>query len=146
MNEKIPPIKKRKLCKKKEKEYEIKRNIQTSNQNWNDLEFQIQWNKLEWANPRNWNEQKNPYCVFSKNFYLKDNNKTAYWVDNYKLKLLDTDDLSKRNFFIDGIQSSLIGTKIEQSASGKKMNTDLLQAAEEQEPEEGNDDAEVNSE
>ena len=54
MNEKLPPLKKRKLSKKaEEKEDEIKRNLQTANQNWNEWKFQIHWNKLEWVNPRN---------------------------------------------------------------------------------------------
>ena len=97
-----------------------------------------------WIQETIMNEQIHLVRLLEK-IYMKDDNETAHWICHAKLKLLDTDDLSKRNFFIDGIQSSLIGTKIEQSASGKKMNTDLLQAAEEQEPEEGNDDAEVNS-
>ena len=85
LNENLPPLKKIKPREKsQEKEYEIKRKLQTDNQNCNDQKFQIHWNKLEWENPRNCNEQKNPYCVSSKDFYLKDNNKAAHWVGQAK--------------------------------------------------------------
>ena len=38
---------------------------------------------------------KNPYCVSSKNFDLKDNNRTAHSIVHLKLKMLDTDNISK---------------------------------------------------
>ena len=99
-NEKLPPLKKRKLTKKpQEKEDEIKIKLQTANQNWNYWKFQIHWNKLEWVNPRNHNEQKIPFSVSSKKFYLKDNNKTAHWVGHAKLKPLDIDYFSKEKSF-----------------------------------------------
>ena len=53
-----------------------------ANRNWNDWEFQIHWNKIEWINTRNFNEKRKPFCVSSKNLCLKDNNKTAHWVGN----------------------------------------------------------------
>ena len=97
LNDKIPLPKKRKLIKKaQEKEDKIKRHLQTANQNCNDWKFHIHWNKLEWVNPRNRNELKYPYCVSSKEFHLKDNNKTAHWVGHTKLKTLDIDGFSKR--------------------------------------------------
>ena len=68
---------------------------------------------------------KNPYCVSSKNLYLKDNNKTAHWVGNDKLKPLDKD-VSQKKERIDERQSSLTGTTIEKSSSGSKNNPDLL--------------------
>ena len=52
------------------------------NQNLNDQKFQIHWNKLEFVNPRSCIEQRNPFFVSSGFFRLKDNNKTAHWVDN----------------------------------------------------------------
>ena len=53
----------------------------------------------------------------------------------------------KRKPVVGDIQaSSLTGNKIEQSASGKKNNPYLLQDYKEQEAEETNDDADVNSE
>ena len=57
-NENLLPLKKSKLRKKaQEKEDEIKRNLQTENQNWNDWRFQIHQNKLEWVDSININEQ-----------------------------------------------------------------------------------------
>ena len=79
INEKLPPRKKLKLIKKaKEKEDEIKINLQMENQSWNDWNFQIHWNELEWENPRSRIEGKNPFLVSSKKLCLKDNNKTAH--------------------------------------------------------------------
>ena len=34
-----------------------------------------------------------PFCVSSKNVYMKDNNKTAHWVGHAKLKTPNKDDL-----------------------------------------------------
>ena len=91
LSEKIPPLNKRKLRRKaQEKEYKIKIKLQTTNQKWNDWKFQIHWNKLQWVNPRNCNKRKNLHCVSSKKFYMKDNNKTADWFGQAKLKPLDT--------------------------------------------------------
>ena len=96
LSQKLPPLNKNKLSKKsQEKEDKIKIHLQTANQNWNDWKFQIHWNKLEWVNPRNRYEWKNPHRVYSKKFYLKDNNKTAHWVGHAKLKPPDMDDFSK---------------------------------------------------
>ena len=55
------------------------------NQSWNEWRFQIHWNKIDWVNPRNSSKGNNPFCVFSKIFCLKDNNKTAHWVTQSKL-------------------------------------------------------------
>ena len=66
------------------------------NQNWNDWKFQIHWNKFEWVNPRNFNEQKKSFCVSPKNLYMKYNNKTTHWVGHAKFKTLDTDDFFNR--------------------------------------------------
>ena len=40
-----------------------------ANQSWNDWEFQIHWNKLEWVNPRIFIEINNPFCVPFKNSF-----------------------------------------------------------------------------
>ena len=67
INEKIPPLKKRKLSKKsQEKEDKIKRNLQMENQSWNACRFQIHWNELEWVNPRNYSRGNNLFCVSYK--------------------------------------------------------------------------------
>ena len=48
INQKLPPLKKRKISKKeKEKEDEIKINLRMENQSWDDFKFQIHWNKPE---------------------------------------------------------------------------------------------------
>ena len=39
--------------------------------------------------------RKNSFYVSSKKFYMKYNNKTAYWVGHAKLKFLDKKDFSK---------------------------------------------------
>ena len=66
-NENIPPLKKSKLNKKaQEKDDEIKRKLQTANQNCNNWIFQIHWNKLEWVNSINCYEKKNPYRMSFK--------------------------------------------------------------------------------
>ena len=62
------------------------------NENRNDWRFQIHWNKLKCINPRSRIEVNNIFCVFYKKLYLKDNNKTAHWIGNSKLKPLDTID------------------------------------------------------
>ena len=54
------------------------------NQSWNHWIFQIKWNKLEWVNLRNSNKVNNPFCVSSKKFDLKDNDKTSHWVGHPK--------------------------------------------------------------
>ena len=48
LGQQLPPLKKRKLSRKTQKEEdEIKRKLQESNQYWNDWKFQIYWNKRE---------------------------------------------------------------------------------------------------
>ena len=46
-----------------EEEDKLNRRITEENQERCDLKFQMQWNKLEWVNPRGCDEQKNPFCV-----------------------------------------------------------------------------------
>ena len=87
LNENLPPLKKQKPSKKpQENEDKSKRNLQMANQSCNEWVFQIHWNKLELVNPRNNSEVKNFFCISSKRFYLKDNNKTPHWVGHSKLK------------------------------------------------------------
>ena len=74
------PLKKPKLKKPQEREYEVKRNLKMENQNWNDWKFQIYWNKLEWVNRRSRIQKKRLVCVSYKRVCLKDNNKTAHCV------------------------------------------------------------------
>ena len=60
-----------------------------SNKSWNDWKFQIPLNNLEWVNPRNCSERNIPFCVYSKKFYLKDNDKTSNWIGYSKFNPLD---------------------------------------------------------
>ena len=54
--------------KAQEKEDEIKRNPHKANQDWNDWIFQINWNKLDWVNPRSRDEPtKSVLCALKKN-------------------------------------------------------------------------------
>ena len=95
----------------------------------NYWKLQINWNKLEWVNPRSRIEGKNPFCVLSKKLCLKDNNKTAHRVGPLKLKPLYIY-IFLRKLIINELEASLTGTTIEQSDYGMKNNPDLLQKAE----------------
>ena len=68
LGQKLPPLKKRRLSKKYQKEEdEIKRKLHKANQYWNDWKLQIHSNKLEWVNPRSHDERKKSIlCVFFK--------------------------------------------------------------------------------
>ena len=67
--QKIPPLKNSKSSKKRqEEEDKTKKKLTEANQEWCDCNFQIHWNKLEWLNPRNRDERKNPFCVSSNSF------------------------------------------------------------------------------
>ena len=66
LGQKLPPLKKRKLSKKSQKEEDkIKRRLTEANQEWCDWKFQIHWNKIEWVNPRIHYERKNSFSVSS---------------------------------------------------------------------------------
>ena len=51
---------------------------------------------------------------------LKYNIKNAHWVGKSELISLDIDDFFKRTPFVDGIQASVTGNTIKQSASERK--------------------------
>ena len=70
MSKKLPPLGKQKLSKKAQDKYDrIKRNLQTSNSNWNDWKFQIHWNMLDWVNPRSKIVRKNLFNFFKEIMY-----------------------------------------------------------------------------
>ena len=53
LGQNLPPLKKRKLSKKTQKEKdEINIRVTEANKMWNDWKFQMHWNKIEWVNPR----------------------------------------------------------------------------------------------
>ena len=69
-----------------------------ANKSCNYWKIQIHWNKFEWVNPISLIERNTNFCVSTKNFYLKDNDKTSHWVGHSRLKPLDLEDFynSKR--------------------------------------------------
>ena len=87
---------------------------------WNDWKFHIHWSKLECVNTRSSDEQKNPFCVSSKENCFKDNVKPAHWVGPSQLRSPDSDDLFKRTPGVDAKQASVTGNKTKQSVPGKK--------------------------
>ena len=63
---------------------------------WNDWKFQLHWNMLEWIDPKTIPKIVKPFSVSSNKFYIDNNDRTAHFVGNYKLTLLDIVDLQKR--------------------------------------------------
>ena len=94
------------------------------NESWNEWIFKMNWNKIEWVNQRNISEGKNPFCVSSKKFHLKDNNKTSHWVGHSKLKILALEDLYNIKIIINKLEASLTVTTIEKFDYGMKKNPD----------------------
>ena len=94
LGQKLPPLKKKKLSKKKEGEDKIKRKLTEANQEWCDWKFQIHWNKHEWVNPMSHNERKIYLVCLQKNCF-KHNNKPAHWVVHSKLISLNIDEFFK---------------------------------------------------
>ena len=67
LGQKLPPLNKRKLSKKRqEEEDKIKRKLTEANQECCDWKFHIHWNKLEWVNPRSCDERKIYFLCFQK--------------------------------------------------------------------------------
>ena len=60
----------------------------------------MDWNKLEWVNPRNSSGLKNPFCASSKKFYFKDNDKTLHLVGCSKLEPLDLEEFYNRKEYL----------------------------------------------
>ena len=92
-----------------------------ANLNCIDWRFQIHWNKIERVNPRSRIEGKNPFCVYTKKFYLKYDDKPSRWVGHSKLNTLDLEDFYRRKRIINKIEDSLTETKIKQSHYGMKI-------------------------
>ena len=67
-----------------------------SNRWWNDQKFQLHWNKLEWVDPKSTPKRVMAYSVSSKKFWINNNDRTAHFVGNSKLKELDIDNFYKR--------------------------------------------------
>ena len=62
---------------------------------WNDWKFQLHWNKLEWVDTKSTPKRVKAYSVFSKVFYISNNDRTAHFVGHSKLKELDIDDFNQ---------------------------------------------------
>ena len=56
--------------KEKYKNEKIKRKLYTDNMNWNDWKYQLNWNRLEWVNPRSKTARKKTYSTSSKSLSL----------------------------------------------------------------------------
>ena len=66
LGQNLPPLNKKKLSKKSQKEEdEINRKLTKAYQCFIYWKFQIRWNKLEWSNPRSCDERKNTFGVSS---------------------------------------------------------------------------------
>ena len=68
-----------------------------SNRWWNDWKSQLNWNKLEWVDPKSTLKRVKPHSVSSKQLYISNNDRTAHFVGHFKLKELDIDDFIKEN-------------------------------------------------
>ena len=82
----LPALERPKISKKvQEKEDEIKK-LYEANKWWNDRILQLNWNKLEWVNPRTLTKRNKPFSVSSKRFDFKKGDRMSHWVVHSKLK------------------------------------------------------------
>ena len=65
--------------------------------------------------------KKNSFCLSSKNSFLKDKVKTAYWVGQWQLISLGTQDFFKRTPVFYDIQASVTVNTMKQSVFEKKI-------------------------
>ena len=56
------------------------------NRHWNDCEFQLHWDKLEWVNPRSKIKTKNPIQLLQNNIFIDQDDRTYHWVGHSLLK------------------------------------------------------------
>ena len=86
----LPPLKRTKLSKKAQMRDDlIKNKLFQSNRWWNDWEFQLHWNMLEWVDPKSTPQKVKPFSVSSKKVYMNNNDRTAHFVGHSKLTRLD---------------------------------------------------------
>ena len=80
-------LKRKKLSKKAQERHDlINRKLYESNRWWNDWNFQLHWNMLEWVDPKSTPKRVKPFSVSSKTFYINNNDRTAHFVGHSKLK------------------------------------------------------------
>ena len=74
----------------------IKNELFQSNMWWNDWKFQLNWNMLEWVNPKSTTKLVKPFSVSSNKFYINNNDRTAHFVGHSKLTPLNSVDFYER--------------------------------------------------
>ena len=68
----LPPLKITKLSKKaQERQNLIQKNLFEANRCYNDCKFQLNWNNLEWVDPKSNPKRVKPYSVSSKRKLVK---------------------------------------------------------------------------
>ena len=67
----------------------------------------MHWKKLEWVDPKPTPKIFKPYSVSSKKFYISNNDRTAHFVGNFKLKELDIDDFYKRKHINEEMEAEM---------------------------------------
>ena len=113
ISKKRPPIKKQNLSKNaKQKDDNIKINIQAATQNWNYCIFQIHWNMLEWVNPRSRISIKKLYSISSKKYYIDRYDRRDHWIGHSKLQTLGYSKSFDQKNIIDELEGSLTGAPI----------------------------------
>ena len=55
----------------------------------NDWKFPLHWNMLEWVDPKTTSKRVKLFSVFSKKFYINNNDRTPHFVGHSKLTPLD---------------------------------------------------------
>ena len=93
----LPPLKSTKLSKKSQERHDlIKNKLFQSNMLWNDWKFQLHWIMFESVDPKSTPKRVKPLSVFSKEFYINNNYRTAHFVGHSKLTPLDIVEFYKR--------------------------------------------------
>ena len=59
---------------------------------WNDWKFQLNWNMLEWVDPKSTTKQVKPFSVSSNKLCINNNYRTAHFIGHYKWTPLDSVD------------------------------------------------------
>ena len=62
----------------------LKNKLFQYNRWWNDWEFQLRWNMLEWVNQKSTPKRVKPFSVSSKKLYINNNDITAHFVGHSK--------------------------------------------------------------
>ena len=82
----LPPLRRTKISKNAQENQDEKKQLYEANKWWNDWKSQLNWNKLEWVDPKYTTKRDKPYSISSKTFYLDKNDRAAHWVGHSKLE------------------------------------------------------------